>query len=58
MATIGNYKEEYLKYNSSVEEKPTVMPVTGDGIPEGMFLYDTSGSSKLYCFTNGAWVEQ
>jgi len=58
MATIGNYKEDYIKYDSSVEEKPTEMPVTGGAIPEGMFLFDTSGTCDLYSYNNGAWVKQ
>ena len=57
MATIGNYKEEYIKYNSDAEDQPTEMPVTGGGIPEGMFLYDTH-TGTLYAYESGSWVEQ
>lgn len=58
MATIGNYKEEYIKYDSSVESKPEVMPVTDGPIPEGTFLYDTSGTGDLYCRNSGVWIKQ
>ena len=57
MATIGNFKEDYIKYDSSSEEQPTVMPITGGAIPEGMFLYDTA-TATLYSWVGGAWLEQ
>lgn len=54
MATIGNYKEEYLKYDSSSESQPEVMPVTEAGIPNGMFLFDLATGNIYYRF-DGDW---
>ena len=57
MATIGNYKEEYIKYNSDAESKPETWPVSGAGIEDGTFLYDVK-TGDLYARVNGSWVAQ
>ena len=57
MATIGNYKETYIKYNSNTESLPEYMPGTGEAIPEDTFAYDVA-TGTLYAYSNGEWIEQ
>lgn len=57
MASVWNYNEQYLKYDSSIESKPEVMPVTGEPVPDGTLLYDMA-SGNIYARSNGAWKAQ
>ena len=60
MATVWDFREQYIKFDSSREAKPEVMPVTGDGIPEGTILLDTApGSVAMFVRSaDNTWVEQ
>lgn len=56
--TIGNSKENYIKYDSSVEELPSTMPITGDAIEAGTFAYDTYTGNLYARMSNGTWKAQ
>ena len=56
MAFISNYLVEYIKYDSTKESQPDVMPETGRPVPEGTLLFDMA-TSALYVRSGSDWNE-